>query len=83
MPKGRLVKQQEARPRQQRATDRQHLLLAARERAAALVDALLQARKQREHLLDVLREPAALVRDRTHLQVFPDGHPREDPAALG
>ena len=43
MPERRLVEQQEARPGQQRAADRQHLLLAARQRAAALVHALLRA----------------------------------------
>ena len=43
----RLVEQQQPRPRHQRAGDRQHLLLAARQRAAALVQALLQAREQR------------------------------------
>src|SRR5260221_8535188 len=47
-PERRLVEQQEARPAHQRACDRQHLLLAARERAAALVEPFAQPRKQRE-----------------------------------
>ena len=47
-PERRLVEQQQPRPAHQRARDRQHLLLAAGQRAAALVQALLQPRKQRE-----------------------------------
>src|SRR4051812_46599940 len=39
----RLVQQQQLGPQQQRAGDRQHLLLAARERAGLLLPALLQA----------------------------------------
>src|SRR5690606_41537472 len=35
-PQRRLVEQEQLRPRHQRAADRQHLLLAARQRAAAL-----------------------------------------------
>ena len=42
-----LVEQQQPRPAHQRARDRQHLLLAAGQRAAALAQALLQARQQR------------------------------------
>src|SRR5215471_15271825 len=49
----RLIEQQKARVPHQRACDRQHLLLAARERAAALVDAFLEARKQRKNAFDV------------------------------
>ena len=45
---GRLVEQQQARARHQRAADGQHLLLAARERAALLRDALAQPREERE-----------------------------------
>ena len=49
----RLVEQQQARPRHQRAADGQHLLLAAGQRAALLRDALAQAREEREHALEV------------------------------
>ena len=49
----RLVEQQDARPRHQAAGDRQHLLLAAREQARALVQPLAQARKALQHRLDV------------------------------
>ena len=42
---GRLVEQQEPRPQHQRARDRQHLLLAARQRAGLLPPPLLEARE--------------------------------------
>ena len=49
------------RPAHQRARDRQHLLLAARQRAAALGEALLQPREQRQHAVEIVRRirPAA------------------------
>ena len=50
------VEQEQPRPRHQRAADRQHLLLAARQRAAALAEPLLEAREQREHALEVVVE---------------------------
>src|SRR5258708_17203647 len=50
----RLVEQQEARAAHQRAADRQHLLLAARERAAALAPAPLAAGKEREDAAQIL-----------------------------
>ena len=84
MPERRLVEQQQRAAGQQRAADRQHLLLAAGQRAAALVQALLQAREQGEDLLDVLRRTSApLAGHRTHLQVLEHGHAREDAPALG
>src|SRR5260221_5603944 len=45
-PRGRLVHQQEPRPRHQCAANRAHLLLAPRERASRLLAPLLQPRKQ-------------------------------------
>src|SRR5687768_3206695 len=48
-----LVQHQEARPRHHRARDRQHLLLAARQRACELPAALAEDRKQPEIFLDV------------------------------
>src|SRR5580704_4050855 len=50
-PLGRLVEQQQLRIAHQRAGDRQHLLLATRQHAAAPVANLGQVGKQREHLL--------------------------------
>ena len=44
-PERGLVEQQQLRPAHQRARDGEHLLLAARQRAAALVQALLEARE--------------------------------------
>src|SRR5437868_2903642 len=48
--KRRLVEQQQARARHHRATDGQHLLLAAAERAALLPHALAEARKELHHI---------------------------------
>ena len=73
-----LVEQQQARARHQGARDREHLLLAARQRAAALVQPLLQAREQREDALEIGGEVRLLGDDRAHLQVFHHGHARED-----
>src|SRR4051812_24569468 len=64
-----LVEQQKARSRHQRASDGEHLLLATRQRAATLVQPLLQARKQPEHALAVLREVGVAGDDRAHLQI--------------
>ena len=55
-PFGRLVHDQQLRIGQQRARDRQHLLLAAGELAAAIVLALGQAR---ERVVDALDRPRA------------------------
>ena len=46
-PERRLVEQQEPRPGHQRPADREHLLLAARQRAALLVGPLAEPREQR------------------------------------
>ena len=51
----RLVEQQQLRRRHQGAGDRQHLLLAARELAGLLAEALLQDREQRQHALEIGR----------------------------
>ena len=59
----RLVHQQQPRPRHQRAPDREHLLLAARQRAAVLVGPLLEAREQRVDALEVgCRTPRPALR---------------------
>ena len=50
----RLVEEEQARPAHQRAGDGEHLLLAARQRAAALVQALLQAREEGADALEIL-----------------------------
>jgi len=80
-PLGRLVKDQEARARDQRAGDRQLLLLTAGQIAAAPVQHLLQHRKQDE---DVVRDLAKMPRQcrKAGHQVFQDRQAREDLAAL-
>src|SRR5262249_26804717 len=79
----RLVHQEHARVRHQRAPDRQHLLLAARERAGDLPAALLKPREQRG---DRLERPehghSALRLAPGHGEVFADGEATKHAAAL-
>ena len=82
----RLVHQQQLRPRHQRASDRDHLLLAARQRAGVLVEPLLDAREQCEHALMVGIEfggRAMTPAERTQRQVLAHGHAPEQAARLG
>ena len=76
------VEHQQLRAAHQRAPNRQHLLLAARQGAAALVQPLLEARKQRRDALEILLEVCAAVDLGAHLQVFEHGHAREDAPAF-
>ena len=82
-PHRRLVEQQELRPRHERAGDREHLLLAAGERAGALASALLQDGKvlvdHRERLGRVGLAPAEV---RAHLQILEHGHLGEEPSSF-
>ena len=78
-PFGRLVHDQEARIGDQRARDRQHLLLAAGELAAAIVLALGQAR---ECVVDALDRPRAAPHARGHAQMLVDGERAPQPPAL-
>src|SRR5262245_29220914 len=82
-PERRLVQHEHARPPDQRAGERDHLLLAAAHRAGELAPALAEAGKQRERPLEARgtlgprEEPAA------ELQVLEHGHPREQVPSLG
>src|SRR5262249_13728917 len=79
-----LVQEEESRPRHQGAGDREHLLLAAGERAGELCLSLAQPREQREDL--VQSGPELLTVDpgeRPHLEVLVDGERGEKLAALG
>src|SRR4029079_16839013 len=77
-----LIEQEQAGPRHQRAGDRQHLLLAARERAAALGLALVENGEDLEGAGEILLEIPGIGAGRTHLQVFEHRHAREDAAAF-
>ena len=80
----RLVEEQDLGGRHQRPPDGEHLLLTTRQRAGLLELALAQAREQLVDPRVLGREGAAvLARERPHLQVLLDVHPREHPAALG
>src|SRR5262245_24266316 len=76
---GRLVQDEKLRAHHQAARDRQHLLLAARERAAGLLEAFLQAREAGEHVLFALRIALAWQPDGKVLQYREVG---EDAASL-
>ena len=82
-PERGLVEHEEPRARHQRAPDRGHLLLAARERPGELPAALGQEREEREHALERLPPQApALGAARAQLEVLEHGHRGEELAAL-
>src|SRR5262249_41571574 len=77
---GGLIHDQAVRIRHQAAADGEHLLLAARERARALVAPLAQAREQP---IDPLQVPAVTLEPaRRHQQVFLDAERRKYAPAL-
>ena len=78
---GRLVEQQQLRPHHQRAADRQLLLLAAGEVAAAPAQHRVQHRKQREHVVGDVAV-VALERPEAGLEIFLHRQQRKDLAAL-
>src|SRR5713226_2583098 len=81
---GGLVHQQQPRLRHQRPSDRQHLLLAARERPGHLRPSLAQPREEREDLVELGREPRAVApREGSHLEVLVHGESGEELAAFG
>ena len=78
-----LIQQDQFRLAHQCAGDRAHLLLTARQGAGELCAALLEAREQREYVLQPLIELRARSRDEcAHAQVVLDVQAREKPAAL-
>src|SRR5262245_12072352 len=79
-----LVQEQQFRPAHQRASDRQHLLLAAGQRAAGLLAPLGEAGEQRVHPIEVGADRHGVPTDiGTHLEVLEHGHAREDATAFG
>ena len=82
----RLVHAQQPGARHQRAADRHHLLLAARERPRLLLLPLGEPREQRvdavEVTVDGLLIVAVLPLERPHEQVLEHGHSREEATAL-
>src|SRR5262249_3837611 len=79
----RLVEEHQPRTGEERAADREHLLLATRERAGPLSDALLQSRKESEHAIAVFQDLApGLPRERAEVEVLVDGEVGEDAASL-
>ena len=78
---GRLIQQQQARAHDQRPADRELLLLAAGEIAAAPAQHVVEHRKQREHVVGD-RAILALERREAGLEVLLDGEERKDFAPL-
>src|SRR5262249_15344231 len=71
--------QDQVRLAHQAAGDREHLLLAARERARGLALALGELREQREDALEVVGKPRASARDRgAYLEILAYGHAGKD-----
>ena len=69
--------------RHQRAADRDHLLLAPRQRAGDLPQAFLDPREEREDARQILVElGAATARIGAHFEVLVDRHAREQAARL-
>jgi hypothetical protein len=82
-PERGLVEHHQLRRAHQAAADRQHLLLAARKRAGRLAQALLQARKHRQHTVAVLVAVRLRARQhRAHVEVFGDSQCGKHLAAL-
>src|SRR6266511_2361682 len=85
-PHRRLVQQEELRVGHQRAADRHHLLLAARERPGALGLPLGQAREELVDAVEVLADGLPVVAvgalERPHQQVLEHAHPRKEPTAF-
>src|SRR5215469_15678485 len=78
----RLVHQQQPRAGHQGPAHRDHLLLAAGQRARELVAALEQAREQCVHPLEVVIQFLAAAKHRAKLEVLPDRHLPEEPPVL-
>jgi ADP-ribose pyrophosphatase len=76
-------RRQQLRPRHHGASHRQHLLLAARQRAGGLAAPLLEAREEIEHALDVGLDAVGVGADvRAHREVLLDGERAEHAAAF-
>ncbi len=81
---GQLVDDEDQRIRHEAAPDRQHLLLAARERAGLLAAPLGKAREQRQNLVEALRVGArGALRIGAQLEIFLDRHGGEELPSLG
>src|SRR5712692_11362965 len=83
-PERRLVQHQQARPADERAGEREHLLLSAAERAGLLVTAALQPREVPEDPRSFVPQRAPLAANvGPHAQVLPDAELREQATPFG
>jgi hypothetical protein len=69
-------------PREGSSPDRQHLLLAARQRIGALRTAFVETRKYREHALAVLRAASSSTAVTTEIEVVAHRQIGKDPPAF-
>ena len=81
-PQRRLIQEQQPRAPHQGAGDRQHLLLAAGEGAAALVDTLLEPWKQLKHAFQVGLKMLGICQAGADLQVLEHAHAQENAPAF-
>ena len=82
-PHARLVQQEEPGVRHERTADREHLLLAAREGAGHLTDALGEPREEGEDALEVGGDSRVASEIGAHHQVLANREAVEDAATLG
>ncbi len=83
-PKRGFVEQEQLGPPHQGPGHGEHLLFAARERAARLAAALGQNRKQFVGMVQIVSDASSITaRERAHLQVFEHGQTRENLAPFG
>ena len=83
VPEGRLVEQQNVGARDERAGDRELLLLPARERARRTAAELAQHREQLVHLAQSTGRAPVPARSQPEPQVLLDGEVAEDAPSLG
>ncbi len=81
-PERGLIEQHQPWPEHQGSRHRQHLLLAARQRAGLLDMPLLEDGKVRVHAFDICGDASPAPGDRAKLEVLLDRHGREGAAAL-
>src|SRR4051812_31916730 len=76
------IEQEESRARDQRTTNRQHLLLAAAQRTGHLQASLREGREAPQHIFNIAIDRGIVAHVGAHTQVIEHGHSLKDRAAL-